>query len=65
MHLEVRCSVVYRIDPPHELFGQLVVNDISRRLREIFFATNALKKDAGTDVDVKPRKVKKLGVLGK
>ena len=47
-----------------ELFGQLVVSDVSRRLREIFFATNALKKDTGTAAGVKPRQVKKLGLLG-
>lgn len=46
-------------------FGELVVSDVSRRLVEIFFATNALKKDNGTqDPKVKPREVKKLAILG-
>ena len=47
------------------LFGELVVSDVSRRLVEIFFATTALKKDAGVDdPSVKPRKVEGVGVLG-
>src|SRR5437870_5048689 len=46
-------------------FGELVVGDVSRRLVEIFFATQALKKDTGVDdPSVKPRKVEKVGVLG-
>jgi 3-hydroxyacyl-CoA dehydrogenase/enoyl-CoA hydratase/3-hydroxybutyryl-CoA epimerase len=48
-----------------ELFGQLAVSDVARRLMEIFFATTALKKDNGTDdPGVKPRKVERVGVLG-
>jgi 3-hydroxyacyl-CoA dehydrogenase / enoyl-CoA hydratase / 3-hydroxybutyryl-CoA epimerase len=47
------------------LFGELVVSDVSKRLVEIFFATTALKKENGTaKADVKPRAVKKVGVLG-
>jgi 3-hydroxyacyl-CoA dehydrogenase/enoyl-CoA hydratase/3-hydroxybutyryl-CoA epimerase len=47
------------------LFGELVVSDVSKRLVEIFFATTALKKENGTaDPSVKPREVKKIGVLG-
>jgi 3-hydroxyacyl-CoA dehydrogenase / enoyl-CoA hydratase / 3-hydroxybutyryl-CoA epimerase len=46
-------------------FGELVVSDVSKRLVEIFFATTALKKENGTsNPDVKPREVKKVGVLG-
>ncbi len=46
-------------------FGELVVSDVSKRLVEIFFATTALKKENGTaNADVKPREVKKVGVLG-
>ena len=46
-------------------FGELVVGDVSRRLVEIFFATQALKKDTGVDdASVKPRKVEKVGMLG-
>jgi len=47
------------------LFGELVVSDVSKRLVEVFFATTALKKENGTsDPSVKPREVKKIGVLG-
>jgi 3-hydroxyacyl-CoA dehydrogenase/enoyl-CoA hydratase/3-hydroxybutyryl-CoA epimerase len=47
------------------LFGELVMSDVSKRLVEIFFATTALKKDNGTaNPKVKPREVKKLGILG-
>ncbi|QRN94677.1 fatty acid oxidation complex subunit alpha FadJ [Archangium violaceum] len=46
-------------------FGELVVSDVSKRLVEVFFATTALKKENGTsNPDVKPREVKKVGVLG-
>src|SRR5215470_9823696 len=46
-------------------FGELVVSDVSRRLVEIFFATTELKKESGaSDPKVKPRPVKKVGVLG-
>jgi 3-hydroxyacyl-CoA dehydrogenase/enoyl-CoA hydratase/3-hydroxybutyryl-CoA epimerase len=46
-------------------FGELTVDETSKRLIEIFFATQALKKDNGTGrEDVKPLEVKKLGVLG-
>ncbi len=48
-----------------QLFGQLAVSDVARRLMEIFFATTALKKDNGTDdPEVKPRKLERAGVLG-
>jgi len=47
------------------LFGELVVSDVSRRLVEIFFATQALKKDTGVDDPaVKPRKVQKVAMIG-
>jgi 3-hydroxyacyl-CoA dehydrogenase/enoyl-CoA hydratase/3-hydroxybutyryl-CoA epimerase len=46
-------------------FGELVVSEVSRRLVEIFFATQALKKDAGVDDPaVRPRKVEKVAMLG-
>lgn len=46
-------------------FGELVMNDVSKRLVEIFFATTAMKKDNGvTDPKVKPREVRKIGMLG-
>ncbi len=47
------------------LFGELVVSEVGRRLLEIFFATQALKKDPGVDeAGVKPRKVEKVAMLG-
>jgi 3-hydroxyacyl-CoA dehydrogenase/enoyl-CoA hydratase/3-hydroxybutyryl-CoA epimerase len=53
-----------------ELFGELAVGQVSRRLVQIFLTTTALKKDAGADtgsgsvrsVDVGP--VERLGVIG-
>lgn len=46
-------------------FGELAVSDVSRRLVEIFFATQALKKDNGVDDPaVKPLKIEKVGVVG-
>jgi 3-hydroxyacyl-CoA dehydrogenase/enoyl-CoA hydratase/3-hydroxybutyryl-CoA epimerase len=48
-----------------KFFGELVVSDVSRRLVELFFASNELKKDNGTsNPSVKPREVKKVGILG-
>ena len=47
------------------LFGELVVSEVSKRLVEIFFATQALKKDSGVDeAGVKGRKVQKIAMLG-
>lgn len=46
-------------------FGELAVTDVSRKLVQIFFATNALKKDDGAGVpvgDLPP--VKRLGIVG-
>jgi 3-hydroxyacyl-CoA dehydrogenase/enoyl-CoA hydratase/3-hydroxybutyryl-CoA epimerase len=48
-----------------QLFGELVVSDVSKRLKEIFFATQALKKDSGVDeAGVKPKKTQKVAMLG-
>lgn len=47
-----------------EAFGQLVVSPEARQLMGIYFATQALKKDKGTDEPVEPRPVAKVGVLG-
>jgi 3-hydroxyacyl-CoA dehydrogenase/enoyl-CoA hydratase/3-hydroxybutyryl-CoA epimerase len=48
-----------------QLFGQLAVSEVARRLMEIFFATTALKKDTGTDDPAaRPRPVSRVGVLG-
>ncbi|MGZ6123679.1 MAG: 3-hydroxyacyl-CoA dehydrogenase NAD-binding domain-containing protein, partial [Myxococcales bacterium] len=46
-------------------FGELVASEVSHRLVEIFFATQALKKDTGVDdAGVKPRQVEKVAMLG-
>ena len=45
-------------------FGELLMTEVSARLRELFFATNALKKDTGVDGAAKARPVHKLGMLG-
>ena len=48
-----------------EEFGKLVVSDVSKRLTEIFYATQAIKKDTGvSDPKVKPIPVERLVVLG-
>jgi 3-hydroxyacyl-CoA dehydrogenase / enoyl-CoA hydratase / 3-hydroxybutyryl-CoA epimerase len=48
-----------------ESFGELLTTDVSKRLRELFFASTELKKDAGvSQPGLEPRAVKKLGVLG-
>ena len=49
-----------------QLFGQLAVTDVSRKLVQIFFATNALKKDLGVAgaPPPPPVPVKRLGIVG-
>ena len=48
-----------------DAFGELVMNEVSKRLTGIFFATQALKKDPGVDEPgVQPRKVEKVAMLG-
>ena len=47
-----------------QLFGQLAVTDVSRKLVQIFFATNALKKDRGVDGAPAPVAVQRLGIVG-
>jgi 3-hydroxyacyl-CoA dehydrogenase/enoyl-CoA hydratase/3-hydroxybutyryl-CoA epimerase len=47
------------------LFGEMAVTDVSRQLVFLFFASNALKKDAGVDEPAPPpREIHKLAVLG-
>lgn len=45
------------------LFGELVMTAESEQLRNIFFATTQMKKEAGVE-GVEPQKVSKVGVLG-
>jgi len=47
-----------------QLFGQLAVTDVSRKLVQIFFATTQLKKDFGIREPPPPRDVRRLGVVG-
>jgi 3-hydroxyacyl-CoA dehydrogenase/enoyl-CoA hydratase/3-hydroxybutyryl-CoA epimerase len=48
-----------------ELFGSLVVSDVSKKLVSVFFAQNALKKDPGVDDPAaKPREVKNVAMIG-
>src|SRR5213078_497946 len=47
-----------------QLFGQLAVTDVSRKLVQIFFATTALKKDFGIPNPPPPAVVKRLAVVG-
>ncbi|PYP16839.1 MAG: fatty acid oxidation complex subunit alpha FadJ [Gemmatimonadetes bacterium] len=47
-----------------QLFGQLAVTDVSRKLVQIFFATNQLKKDPGVPNAPPPERVKRLGIIG-
>ncbi len=47
-----------------QLFGQLAVTDVSRKLVQIFFATNQLKKDPGVLNAPPPVRVQRLGIIG-
>src|SRR4029077_19268844 len=47
-----------------QLFSQLAVSDVSRKLVQIFFATTALKKDFGVPNPPPPGEVRRLGVVG-
>ena len=52
-------------DAEAKAFGELAVSEVARRLMDIFFATNALRKDTGVDdVSVTPREVRQVAVLG-
>jgi 3-hydroxyacyl-CoA dehydrogenase/enoyl-CoA hydratase/3-hydroxybutyryl-CoA epimerase len=45
-------------------FGELVVSPEAKQLMGIYFASQALKKDKGTDEPVEPRPVQKVAILG-
>ena len=47
-----------------QLFGQLAVTDVSRKLVQIFFATNQLKKDPGVPNAPAAASVHRLGIIG-
>ena len=49
----------------HRAFGELAVGDVSRKLVQVFFATNALKRDDGIPPGAAaPRQIRRLGVVG-
>jgi 3-hydroxyacyl-CoA dehydrogenase/enoyl-CoA hydratase/3-hydroxybutyryl-CoA epimerase len=49
----------------HRAFGELAVGDVSRKLVQVFFATNALKKDDGiVPGTAAPRQIRRLGIVG-
>ena len=49
----------------HRAFGELAVGEVSRKLVQVFFATNALKKDDGIPPGAAaPRQIRRLGVVG-
>ena len=53
------------LDAEAKGFGKLLTTPEAANLMSIFFATTALKKDTGVDdPSVKPRDVKKVGMLG-
>ena len=51
----------YQLEAEH--FADLVMSDESAQLRQLFFATTAMKKEQGV-ADVMPEEVAKAGVLG-
>jgi len=46
-----------------QYFAELAMSDVSAQLRNLFFATTAMKKEQGI-ADVMPKKITKAGVLG-
>ncbi len=53
------------LDAEANAFGELVVTEQARALMHVFFASTELKKDSGLDgVDVEPRAVQRVAVLG-
>jgi 3-hydroxyacyl-CoA dehydrogenase/enoyl-CoA hydratase/3-hydroxybutyryl-CoA epimerase len=51
----------YQIEAKY--FAELAMSDVSAQLRNLFFATTAMKKEQGV-ADVMPNKINKIGVLG-
>jgi 3-hydroxyacyl-CoA dehydrogenase/enoyl-CoA hydratase/3-hydroxybutyryl-CoA epimerase len=46
------------------LFGEMAMTSVCKELMFLFYATTALKKDAGVGADVKARPVDRIAVLG-
>ena len=47
-----------------EGFCEVAVTDVSKHLIDVFFLMESVKKKTGVASDVKPRKVRRIGVLG-
>ena len=60
----LRHGIVEGLKREAQLFGQLAVTDVSRKLVQIFFATNQLKKDPGVAGAPPPVTVQRLGIVG-
>jgi 3-hydroxyacyl-CoA dehydrogenase/enoyl-CoA hydratase/3-hydroxybutyryl-CoA epimerase len=60
----LRGGMAKGLEAEAEAFGELVVSDVARELMNIYFATQSLKKDTGTDEDAEARPVEKVAVLG-
>jgi 3-hydroxyacyl-CoA dehydrogenase / enoyl-CoA hydratase / 3-hydroxybutyryl-CoA epimerase len=60
----LRYGVAKGLQREAQLFGQLTVSDVSRKLVQIFFATTQLKKDLGVANAPRPVEVRRLGIVG-
>src|SRR5437879_5717324 len=60
----LRHGVAEALKREAQLFGRLAVTDVSRKLVQIFFATNELKKDGGVADEVKRLCVVGAGFMG-
>ena len=59
--MEQSSTIGYQVEARY--FAELAMSDVSAQLRNIFFATTAMKKEQGV-ADVMPKKITKAGVLG-
>ncbi len=60
----LRHGVAEGLQREAQLFGRLAVTDVSRKLVQIFFATNELKKDVGVADEVKRLCIVGAGFMG-
>ena len=47
-----------------EEFAKLAVTDVSKNLIQVFFTSEALKKDSGTPIKIEPYEIKNAAILG-
>lgn len=59
--IEISAESGYKLEAEH--FADLVMSDESAQLRQLFFATTAMKKEQGV-ADIMSEKMTKVGVLG-